>query len=100
MADITVTNREVSTYGRKMRSTGSFVHEDSADYTIQTGLGRVDFYRATCVSSNDGPDQIVYLNSNTTSDNVSGYEGVVYVDADGSPTLKDGETYLFEAIGV
>lgn len=99
MADVVVTGREVSSYGSKMRSTGTFTHLIAADYTIQTGLSRVEWFKIMDTSANDGSEAIYYLNSNTTSDNVPGYEGVVYVDADGATAWGNTDVLIFEAIG-
>lgn len=99
MADVAVSEREVSSYGNRRISTGRFTMSTSADFTVQTGLSRVDNFKVVDLDAQDGGDGIYYLNSNTTSDNVPGYGGWVYVDADGATAWNDGEEYMFEAVG-
>lgn len=98
MADYTITNRRTISLGHRKIATGGFTHDDSADKTIPTGLSRVETFRAWATATADGPEATYFYNTNTNSNNVAGYGGVVWVDGDAS--YADGETYVYEAGGI
>ena len=87
MAEFAVhTNKRIVSAGRRRIATGNFTFDSGVDAELSTGLSRVERFRAWCTSTGDGPHATYYLNSNTASNNVLGYGGVVHVVGATSPT--------------
>ncbi len=99
MAEITITKRVVSDYGRFRREFGSFTQNTGADFQIRTKVGAIIFFSVTCADAATARACKVAYNSNTTSDDVPGLAGLINMDADGSPALTNGKVYSYEVIG-
>ncbi len=104
MAAGDVTNQRVISFGGKRISVGQVEHGTSADYTFHTGLSVVENMTICWVTDSSADEHnsfVGYRNSNTTTENVAGYGGMMNMDGDITSSWGDnGELYWYKAIGV
>ena len=91
MATATKTIRGRNVVGTQREEYGTFTATGSDE--VATGLGHLENVTVVELGSTGAGDVDVYVNSNTTSNDVTGYNGMFHIENAGAVV------YLYKAVG-
>lgn len=93
MATATKTVRGRNVVGTHREEYGTFTGAAGGTVELQTAIGHLEQVEVVVLGSTATADVDIYLNTNTTTNNVAGYEGMFHLENCGAVT------YLYKATG-